>query len=176
MQCSPVSLVAIALLAAAGCAPRPTPAAGLVVAREPAPAHEIDATYLSGEGPRTLADARGRVVVVQFWATYCDPCKRSFPKYQQLVDQFEGQLVVLGVSVDEPGDDARHALGHFVQETPVRFPLLWDEGGATRQAYRPRHLPTSYVIDQQGAVRFVHARYEAGTDEQIASEVRSLLE
>jgi hypothetical protein len=55
-------------------------------------AAEIQGTFVTGEGPKTLADAKGKVVIIDFWATYCQPCKKSFPKYQELVEQFGGDL------------------------------------------------------------------------------------
>lgn len=140
---------------------------------EPAP--ELSADYVTGEGPKTLAEARGKVVVVDFWATFCDPCARSFPKYEELVRQFGGNLAVLAVSLDARDETTRTALLNFATRHEVRFPILWDEGSATRNAYRPRDLPTSYIIDKRGVVRFVHAKYEGGDEEKMEAEIRALL-
>ena len=67
-------------------------------------ADELSVTPVTGEGPKSLAEAKGKVVIVDFWATYCDPCRKSFPKYQEMVDQFGGDLAVIAVSVDDPSD------------------------------------------------------------------------
>ena len=87
--------VALSLAAAACGGPAATagggatdaPASGGLVGSA---APEIAAEAVTGEGPATLADASGKVVILDFWATYCAPCKKSFPKYQELVDQFGG--------------------------------------------------------------------------------------
>jgi peroxiredoxin len=176
MQYSRVVVVAFALIVAlAGCHPTNAPTGARVGAAPVARAQEIQAVHLTGEGPKSLAEAKGLVVVVQFWSTYSDACRRSFPKYQELLSEFEGKLAVLAISVDEPEDGAAQQILRFGAETAVRFPLLWDTTGATREAYRPRHLPTSYIIDRHGVVRFVHASYEAGTPQKMATQIASLL-
>src|SRR5262245_35968959 len=60
------------------------------MAKVGAPAPDFAAEPIAGDGPKTLKDASGKVVLVDFWATFCDPCKKSFPAYQKLVDQFSG--------------------------------------------------------------------------------------
>lgn len=138
-------------------------------------AAEISATYVTGEGPKSLADAKGKVVILDFWATYCGPCKKSFPKYQELVDQFGGDLAVIAVSVDEPGDVSEDKLKDFAKETGVKFTLLWDKEHKTADAYKPPKMPTSFVLDKEGNVKFQHAGYESGEESKIADEVKSLL-
>ena len=148
---------------------------GKTPAGEAKPAPEITAEFVTGEGPKTLAEAKGKVVIVDFWATYCDPCKKSFPKYQELVDQFGGDLAVIAVSVDEPGDVSEDKLKEFASETGVKFPIVWDKEHKTADLYKPPNMPTSYVVDKEGNIRHVHAKYEAGEEAKIADEVRALL-
>ncbi|MBL8741199.1 MAG: TlpA family protein disulfide reductase, partial [Myxococcales bacterium] len=104
-----MALPLAALLAGSGCAASNTTGDGAAdgptaAAGDGKAAAELVATYVTGEGPKTLAEAKGKVVIVDFWATYCDPCRKSFPKYQELVDQFGGELAVIAISVDEPSD------------------------------------------------------------------------
>ncbi len=177
-----VLVAALALFGSvAGCAPqvevaepRPVPASAEVDERAVLAA-ELFAAHLTGDGPRTLADAKGKVVVLHFWASYCDPCRRSLPRYQALQESYGDRVAVIGVGIDEPGDGVETAVNDFASEADVRFPLLWDRSGKVKAAYRPRHLPSTYVIDQQGVVRFVHARDEAGTDDMVALQLDSLL-
>ncbi len=138
-------------------------------------AAEIQGTFVIGEGPKTLAEAKGKVVIVDFWATYCQPCKKSFPKYQELVDQFGGELAVIGVSVDEPGDVDEAKLKEFVASTKVKFPIIWDKEHKTAEAYKPPKMPTSFIIDKDGNVAHQHAGYESGEEEKIAEQVKKLL-
>jgi len=138
-------------------------------------APELAGELITGEGPRSLAEAKGRVVIVEFWATFCDPCERSFPKYQQLADRFGDSVAVIAISLDEQADVKRGALQQFAQRTGAKFPLLWDQDGAMKRAYAPPSLPTSYVIDQSGAIVHVHVKYESGDADVIAREVEDLL-
>ena len=135
----------------------------------PAPAFEL--AELSGSGSQSLAAHAGKVVIVDFWATWCEPCKQSFPAYQKLVGQMGGQLVVVGISQD---DDAK-GIPAFVSETGVKFPVVWDDGKAVAKAYDPPTMPTAFVVDKSGIVRFVHVGYRAGDEATLEEEVRSLL-
>jgi peroxiredoxin len=117
-----------------------------------------------------LADHRGKVVLLDFWATWCEPCRKSFPAYQKLMDRSAGRLVVIGVSVDEDPS----GIAQFVEETRVSFPIAWDEGQAAAQSYAPPTMPTSFVVDKNGIVRSVHAGYEAGDELALEQELQSL--
>ncbi|NUO51837.1 MAG: TlpA family protein disulfide reductase, partial [Polyangiaceae bacterium] len=149
-----------------GSSDKPAPAGG---------AAEVQGTYVTGDGPKSLADAKGKVVIVDFWATYCQPCKKSFPKYQELVEQFGGELAVIAVSVDEPGDVDEAKLKEFAASTKVKFPIIWDKEHKTAEAYKPPKMPTSFIIDKDGNIAHQHAGYESGEEEKIAEEVKKLL-
>lgn len=134
----------------------------------PAPAFELSAT----DGQKvSLASHAGQVVVLDFWATWCVPCRQSFPAYQRLAQKFARQATVIGISVD----DDPNGIPAFAKETGAKFPLVWDDGQITAKSYQPPTMPTCYVLDQSGIVRFVHSGYRAGEEEQLASEIRSLL-
>jgi peroxiredoxin len=114
---------------------------------------------------------RGKVLIVDFWATWCKPCRESFPVYQRLLARFAGELVVIGVSVD---DDAA-GIEAFRAETGVKFPLVWDQGQAAASVYKPATMPTSYLIDRTGIVKFVHEGFHAGDEAELEQRVRSLV-
>lgn len=134
-----------------------------------APAFELEST--PGKQKVSLEEASGKVAIVDFWATWCEPCRESFPAYQRLVDKYKDDLVVIGVSVDDEPD----GIPQFASETGAKFPLVWDQGQKLSKTYKPPTMPTSYVIDKQGIVRFVHAGFHAGDDKSIESEVKSLM-
>ena len=140
---------------------------------EPAP--EVQAESVNGAGPATLAEAKGLVTIVDFWATYCDPCRKSFPKYQEMVDKFAGKLVVIGVSVDDPEDAGTEEIQAFADELGVTFPIVWDKEQKTAEAYKPAKMPTSFVIDKKGSIRHVHAGYTADEADDIVKEIEALL-
>lgn len=134
-----------------------------------APAFELKAQ--SGADRVSTADTAGKVTIVDFWATWCKPCKESFPFYQALVDKHGGQVVMIGISVD----DAPDGIADFAKQTGAKFPLAWDEGQALSRQYGPPTMPTSYILDRNGIVRYVHAGFKAGSAEEIESKVESLL-
>jgi thiol-disulfide isomerase/thioredoxin len=136
-----------------------------------APAPEFSLTPVEGGaaiGPKSFA---GKVVIVDFWATWCAPCKESFPAYQRMVDKFGGELVVVGVSVD---DDA-NGIADFRSATGVKFPLVWDEGQVAASVYKPGTMPTSFVLDRHGIVQFVHQGFRTGDESAIEAHVQRLL-
>jgi len=134
-----------------------------------APSFELEAA--DGKHKVSLSEHAGKVVVVDFWATWCAPCKQSFPAYQRLAQKFGSKLTVIGISVDE--DPA--GIPQFAKETGAKFPLAWDDGQITSKSYRPSTMPTSFVIDQSGIVRFSHSGFHPGDERAIESEIESLL-
>jgi len=135
----------------------------------PAPAFEL--AEVPGGHQQSLAAHAGKVVIVDFWATWCGPCKQSFPAYQKLVTHMSGDVVVVGISQD---DDAK-PIPAFLSETGAKFPVVWDDGKAVAKAYDPPTMPTAFVIDKSGIVRFVHVGYRAGDEATLEEEARSLL-
>ncbi|HWA78269.1 MAG TPA: TlpA disulfide reductase family protein [Polyangiaceae bacterium] len=134
-----------------------------------APALEVPTP--DGKGRVTLAEHAGKVVVVDFWATWCEPCRKSFPAYQKLTQDFAGKVVVLGVSVDEsPGD-----IPAFAKATGAKFPIGWDEGQTAARSYEPPKMPTSFIVDSSGIIRFVHAGFSPGDEAGLREELKSLM-
>lgn len=138
-------------------------------------APELEAEPVGGDGPKTLADAKGKVVVVDFWATYCKPCKKSFPVYQDIVDTHGGKVFVLAVSMDEADEKKPSDLMAFAEGLNTSFPLLWDKEQKTAKSYKPPTMPTAYIIDKEGVVRYVHAGYTPDEAAQVRKEIEGLL-
>ncbi|MDQ3035528.1 MAG: TlpA family protein disulfide reductase [Myxococcota bacterium] len=147
-------------------------AAASALALDPgARAPEIGMRDLQGNQV-TMASLRGRVVVVDFWASWCEPCADSMPVYQRLYDTYrERGLTIVGVSQDQRVDNARQ----FATRHHLGFPVVFDEGHAVANRYRPPRMPTSYVIDRGGIVRHVHAGFRAGDAAQLESQIQALL-
>ena len=101
-----------------------------------------------------LADLRGKVVLLNFWATWCPPCKAEMPDLdalQRIYGESQG-LVVLGINLQEDAG----TVASFVQERNLSFPVLLDtDGTVTSGLYQVRPLPTSFIIDRQGYIRDV---------------------
>lgn len=126
---------------------------------------------LSGR-PIDRAALAGKVVIVDFWASWCAPCKQELPALEALYAKYKDQgLVVIGVSVDGDRDKAL-ALAKSLKLT---FPNVHDAQHAIAEQFDPPRMPSSYVIDRKGIVRHVHAGFRAGDEQVIEREVRALL-
>jgi peroxiredoxin len=146
----------------------PDEAGGLVGSAAP----DFDLPAQAGESRATLAAAKGKVVLVDFWATWCAPCKASFPKYEALAKKHAGELVVIGISEDDEADGIKG----FAKETGATFTLAWDASKGVAGSYHPGSMPTSFIVDKNGLVRFTHAGYRDGDEKTIESEITSLAE
>jgi peroxiredoxin len=136
-----------------------------------AQAPDFSLAPVGGGAPVGPAALVGKVVIVDFWATWCGPCRQSFPAYQRLLGKFDGKLAVIGVSVDESPD----GIAKFKSETGVSFPLVWDQGQAVAASYKPGTMPTAFVIDRAGIVHSIHQGFHAHEEASLEQEIRSLL-
>jgi peroxiredoxin len=120
-----------------------------------------------------LSQDRGSVVLLDVWATWCDPCRESLPFYDDVARQFSARgLKVYALSVD--ADVA--PIGPFVKELKLALPILHDPGAAmAEQTLKVRQMPTSFLIDRRGVVRHVHEGLSEDFFGQTLSEVEALL-
>jgi thiol-disulfide isomerase/thioredoxin len=166
-------------MASMGCTPATeaeTPTGGGCTIANGKEACEIEAEHVGGEGPTDLANARGMVVVVDFWATWCDPCKKSFPVYQDLLDKYAGKVAVIAVSVDDPDDKTADDLKAFAKENGnVTFPIVWDKTKTTSNQYEPPTMPTSYIIDKEGIVRHIHVGFKGDAQQEMDEQIEALI-
>lgn len=138
---------------------------------EGARAPELNARTLDGQRIR-LADLRGKVVIVDFWASWCEPCREEMPVLERLYRRYGDRgLVVIGVSVDRTERNARG----FLRRTPVSFPIIHDGGHGIANRYSPPRMPSSYIIDKRGIVRHIHEGFRSGDAAAMEREVRALL-
>ena len=100
-----------------------------------------------------LADYLGDVVLINFWATWCAPCRTEMPLLQSTFESFRDQgFIVLGIDFDESAD----LVASFGEELGLTFPLLLDPGGKIQQQYKVRGYPTTVVLDREGLIRSYH--------------------
>lgn len=135
-------------------------------------APELNARTLDGERLR-MRDLRGKVVIVDFWASWCEPCKEELPVLDRLYQRYGDQgLVVVGVSVDRTERNARG----FLRRNSVSFPIIHDADHAIAGRYSPPTMPSSYIVDRRGVIRHVHQGFRSGDAARIEREVRALLQ
>ena len=123
-------------------------------------------------GPVSLEDFRGEVVMINFWATWCGPCRQEMPHLEALYQRY-GSLgfTLLGVNVeDDPEGAAR-----WLEETPVSFPILFDPKNEVSQLYDVIAMPTTVLVDRQGNMRFLHHGYQPGYENDYQTQIRTLI-
>jgi len=175
-----LSALAIATCVLAGCAGMTGGGAPAAAAPDATgllgnPAPDFSVTTVAGpRGTASLKKLRGKVVLLDFWGTFCVPCKSSFPKLQALNAKYEGAgLQVVGVSEDEAEDKSK--VPAFASSYGAKFAIGWDEDRSIAQRYQPETMPSSFLIDKKGVVRFVHVGFRAGDEVEIEKEIQQLL-
>ena len=132
-----------------------------------------DFTLRSNGGTNVkLSELRGQVVMINFWASWCGPCRQEMPLLDQLYQQY-GELgfTLLGVNVEEDAADAERML----KDTPVTFPILFDAQNVVSKLYDVTAMPSTIIVDRDGNVRFVHKGYQPGYEDEYQTQVRALV-
>lgn len=125
----------------------------------------------AGNAPSSLASLRGKVVVVDFWATWCGPCRLTAPGLSNLQARYGAQgLSVVGITTDDATEAAS-----FAERHAMKFGVLSDPGATTTRAYSVSALPTVFVIDKRGIVRDIAVGYEPGHEVQLEALIKTLL-
>jgi len=132
-----------------------------------------DFTLRTMDGPNLrLQEQRGRVVLVNFWATWCGPCRQEMPHLNRLYEKYRSSgFVLLGVNVD---DDPRNAAG-VAGKLGLKFPVLLDTDKRVSKLYDLATMPSTVLIDRDGRVRFVHRGYLDGYEATYDKQIRDLL-
>jgi thiol-disulfide isomerase/thioredoxin len=122
----------------------------------------------------SLAKDRGNVVLLDIWATWCEPCRRALPLYERLVKQYgPRKFKVYAINVDEDPDE----IPPFINETRLSLPVLVDrDAEVVETKLGIRVMPTSFVLDKQGRVRHVHEGFAAEHLPKLKAEIEALLE
>jgi thiol-disulfide isomerase/thioredoxin len=136
-----------------------------------APAPEFTLRGLAGSN-LSLREQRGRVVMINFWATWCGPCRQEMPLLDQMYRRYRDMgFVLMGINVE---DDARKA-GDMARALGVRYPVLFDTKKAASKAYGVSAMPTTVLLDRDGRVRYLHKGYRPGYERTYHAQIRELL-
>ena len=132
-----------------------------------------DVALRSADGTAVqLAAYKGKVLLVDFWASWCAPCKTSFPALDAIYREYQPRgLEVLAVNLDEE----RRSADAFLSAHPHRMTVLFDPGGTAPVAFGVRGMPTSFVIDKTGTIRFTHMGYSGDVEVRYRQEITQLL-
>ncbi len=146
-------------------------------------ANPVNAASLKGQAPNftlksltgknlKLSEMAGNVVLINFWASWCGPCREEMPLLNDLHKKYEPLgFTVLGVNVEE---DAKNARG-FLKNFPVDFPVLLDNKNQVSKQYNVIAMPTTVVVDRDGNVRFLHKGYKPGDEAKYRKMVKKLV-
>lgn len=142
-----------------------------VAGSPPQTAADFTMKSLSGKNIK-LSELRGQVVLVNFWATWCTPCKKELPYFNELYAKFKGVgLEVLAVNIDK----VRSKAARMSSALRLSFPVLLDPAGKVSGLYSIRSMPTTYVVARDGTVRHIHWGFGPDEPARYEAEIRKLL-
>ncbi len=143
-------------------------APGSLEVGQEAPAFELP--DLAGRSV-SLHQYQGKLVLVDFWATWCGPCRLSMPMLEELQKEYPNELVLLAVNLQEPADDVRR----YVTMQRIRSLVLLDEDGSVGGAYGSESIPMQVLIDQKGIIRHVQIGFSPNMGARLRGEIDKLL-
>ncbi|HEX4647711.1 MAG TPA: TlpA disulfide reductase family protein [Steroidobacteraceae bacterium] len=120
----------------------------------------------------SLAQYHGQVVMINFWASWCGPCRQEMPLLESIYKRYNKLgFTLLGVNVEPNSKDA----DEWLKATPVSFPILYDKESKVSKLYQVAGMPSTVIIDRGGKLRVVHQGYKAGDENEYLDSIRSLV-
>jgi len=153
-------------------------AAFLIFAAQPSHAVAVgdqapEITVVQADGsPIQLSALRGKTVYLDFWASWCGPCRQSFPWMNAMQDKYAGSgLAIVAINVDKKRADAEKFLAQF----PARFTIVYDEPGLTPTKYEVKKMPTSVLIDARGKIVSAHSGFSNDMRDDLERRIRATM-
>jgi thiol-disulfide isomerase/thioredoxin len=135
-------------------------------------AQAVELTALEGSPVSSMQQLEGKVVLVDFWASWCAPCRKSFPWLNSMQQHYGPQgLLVLAINEDTERSDAER----FLQRVPADFAVLYDHAGALAEQYQLMGMPGSFLIDKKGQIRYRHLGFKQADIAGYETQIRQLL-
>ncbi len=123
----------------------------------------------------SLADMRGKVVFIDFWASWCPPCKKEFPELKKLTEEFKGdRFVTLAVSEDKVRSNVKSFISEYY-DMPANLIVLLDRKSKAIRKYSVGAMPTSFIIDANGVIRYIHFGFKESDPEVWRTELNTLI-
>ena len=137
----------------------------------PAPAFQL--TGRNGKAI-DLSQFKGQVVMINFWATWCKPCREEMPLLEDIYKKYKPMgFTLLGVNVEPNSKDAEAWLGKLSK--PVTFPVAFDTDSKVTKLYKVVVMPSTVFVDRKGNVRVIHKGYKPGDENEYLTQIRSML-
>jgi thiol-disulfide isomerase/thioredoxin len=169
MKFAPLRSMSLALLAAGALL---LPVAATEAAADPqgpAPNFKLP---LRGGKDLSLAQLRGQVVMLNFWASWCGPCRQEMPLLESIQKKYKPLgFTMVGVNVEPDSAEAEK----FLQQVPVSFPVAYDRDSNVSKLFRVRGMPSTVIVDRKGNTRMIHQGYKPGDENVYLDQIRSLL-
>jgi thiol-disulfide isomerase/thioredoxin len=135
------------------------------------PAPQFQLQSMAGQ-PVALSQFKGQVVMINFWASWCGPCRQEMPVLEKLYDKYKPMgFTMVGVNV-EP--DSKLAV-NWLKETPVTFPILFDTKSEVSKLYQVAGMPSTVIVDRKGNLRWLHRGYKPGDENDYLNQIRALV-
>jgi len=169
---APTALACLALVALFLLAGSPLEASAHAASDQPAIAPDCVLADFTTGSPLHLHELRGKIVIVDFWASWCIPCREAFPFMNDVASEFPAaSFEVLAVNLDEDSADARRFLVHY----PASFQLAIDSTKQCPVAFGVTGMPTSFLVDRAGRIRLVHRGFRPGDASTLRKAIRDLI-
>jgi thiol-disulfide isomerase/thioredoxin len=138
------------------------------------PAPDFTLPVRGQSAPIQLSKLKGQVVMINFWASWCGPCRQEFPLLDQMYKKYRPMgFTLLGINVEPDMKDAEEKF--LAKIAPVSFPLLSDKANGVSQLYGVSAMPSTVLVDRKGNVRWLHRGYKPGDENEYLDQVRNLL-
>jgi len=135
------------------------------------PAPDFTLKSRSGKNLR-LSDYRGQVVMVNFWASWCGPCRQEMPILEKMFKRYSKLgFVILGVNTEQDSSKANA----YLRDIKVSFPILYDTTSKVSKTYSVQAMPTTVIIDRNGKMRYLHAGYKSGYENDYKKQIKKLI-
>lgn len=147
-------------------------ATGTVTAKEMSgKAKDFTLPSRSGENVR-LAELQGEVVLVNFWASWCGPCRKELPKLEEMHQKYKDLgVTILGINIDE----TRELSQKLLKDVEVNFPVLYDHDSEVAEPYNIQAMPSTFIIDKSGNFRYLHLGYQDGYELAYEEQIKKLM-
>lgn len=135
------------------------------------PAPDFTLKSVDGSNLR-LSEQRGQVVLINFWASWCGPCRQEMPLLDEIQQKYSKLgFTVLGVNVDK--DPAK--ADKILKDIPVTFPVLYDSEGTVSKLFDVSAMPTTVIVDRDGSMRFLHLGFKPGYEDIYVDHIKTLI-
>ncbi|HEU4627222.1 MAG TPA: TlpA disulfide reductase family protein [Steroidobacteraceae bacterium] len=136
-----------------------------------APAPQFSLTARGGKTVN-LAQFKGQVVMINFWATWCGPCRQEMPLLESIYKKYHKMgFTLLGVNVEPDAKPAEE----YLKAIPVSFPILFDTKSEVSKMYEVSGMPSTIIVDRKGNVRVIHHGYKPGDENEYQDSIRKLV-